>query len=219
MKYFDNAPKKWEILYEDNHLIAVVKPAGMLTQPSGTDQDSLEKNVKAWIKEKYHKPGEVFLHALHRLDRPASGIVLFARTSKALSRLQSSLKNKQTVKKYYAWVEGDLPSKEGHLENYLYHDEYHARVVSPQHKDAKLAKLHYQVVERMGGSTLLDITLETGRYHQIRCQLSHLGHPILGDAKYGSKMPFREGAIALHHYCFEISHPVGGRVMQFISNL
>ncbi len=194
------------IVFEDNHLLVLNKPAGLLTQPSGTDQDSLEMQAKAYIKEKYQKPGNVFLEAVHRLDKPVSGIVVFAKTSKALSRLNESLRNKQAKKIYHAWVEGIPKQKEGTLENYLVHDDFIASVATKNNPQAKLARLSYKVLETQGDETLLEIILETGRYHQIRVQLSTIGHPILGDTKYGSKKSHPE--IALSHVRLEIEHPV-----------
>lgn len=202
-----------EIIFEDNHLLVVNKPAGLLTQPSGTEQDSLEAQAKAYIKEKYQKPGNVFLEAVHRLDKPVSGIVVFAKTSKALSRLNESLRSKQAKKIYHAWVEGIPKQKEATLEHYLVHDDFIATIVSKEHPEAKLARLSYKLLESKENSSLLEITLETGRYHQIRAQLAAIGHPIVGDAKYGSKTNRPE--IALTHVQLEIVHPVTGQLLIF----
>lgn len=196
-----------KILYEDNHLLAVEKPAGWLTQPSGTDQDSLEEYCKRWLKEKYNKPGNVYLMAVHRIDKPVSGIVLFAKTSKALSRLNESMRSKKTKKIYFALVEGTPKQEEAVIEHFLVHGEFQAHVVQAESDQAKLARLHYRVLKQVDRHTLLEITLETGRYHQIRAQLSAIGHPILGDEKYGSREPFTKGCIALHHGHLEIPHP------------
>ncbi len=209
------SPSALEVLYEDNHIIVVNKPAGLLTQPSGTDQPSLEALVKAWIKEKYQKPGNVFLEAVHRLDKAVSGVVLFAKTSKALSRLNASMRSKETKKIYLAHVEGALSKSEGVLENYLIHDEYHATVVDANTKDAKLARLHYRVIGRDKDLSLVEIVLETGRYHQIRAQFAALGCPIVGDVKYGSKTPWKKEAIALHHQSLQIPHPITHALMTF----
>lgn len=206
-----------KIIYEDNHQLVVDKPAGLLTQPSGTEQDSLEGWAKKWVKEKYGKPGEVYLHAVHRLDKPVGGIVLFARTSKALGRLQESMRNKQTRKLYRALVEGMLDQKEGFLENFLVHEEHYARIATGHEKEAKKARLHYRVLETKGGRSLLEVELETGRYHQIRAQLSAAGHPIVGDKRYGSTQVYREGEIALHHTLLEIPHPITGIMQTFKS--
>lgn len=197
-----------EILYEDNHLLILNKPAGLLTQPSGTEQDSLEKQAKEWIKSKYNKPGNVFLEAAHRLDKPVSGIVVFCKTSKALSRIHEAIRNKKTRKTYYALVEGSPPEKEGTLENYMVHDDFSAQIVAPNHPKGKLARLHYKTIKTKDQISCLEIHLETGRYHQIRLQLSEIGCPILGDKKYGSTIPFSGNEIALHHFRLEMPHPV-----------
>jgi 23S rRNA pseudouridine1911/1915/1917 synthase len=196
------------ILYEDNHLLVVDKPAGLLTQPSGTSQDSLESWAKNYIKEKYQKPGNVFLEAVHRLDKPVSGIVVFAKTSKALSRLQEAMRSKSCRKIYEALVENLPPQQEGILEHYLIHDDYQASVVAKSVAGAKLCRLHYRVLEGGAPYIKLEIELETGRYHQIRAQLSAIGCPIVGDVKYGSKSEFEGSKIALKHVKMELPHPV-----------
>jgi len=206
-----------EILFEDNHLFVVNKPAGVLTQPSGTDQPSLEGICKQWIKEKHQKPGNVFLEAIHRLDKPVSGIVLFAKTSKALSRLQESMRNRKSKKIYIALVEGHLKESKGTLEHYLLHDDYRARIASQNEPEAKLARLHYSVLEHKEDDTRIEIELETGRYHQIRAQFSAIGHPIVGDKKYGSKVTFKNDSIALHHARLVIPHPITGALQTFES--
>ena len=202
-------------LFEDNHLLVLNKPAGLLTQPSGTEQESLEGQAKAWIKQRDHKPGNVFLEAVHRLDKPVSGVVVFCKTSKALSRLNISMKAKKTRKFYWAWVEGTLQTDNGVLENYLQHDDFHARVVDEAHPDAKLARLRYHVLKRTKERTLVEIELETGRYHQIRVQFAHIGHPIWGDSKYGARHAYAPGCIALHHRRLEIPHPISQTLMVF----
>lgn len=201
------------ILYEDNHLLILNKPAGLLTQPSGTEQESLEQQAKAWLKEKYHKPGNVFLEAIHRLDKPVSGVSVFCKTSKALSRLNAVMRAKETRKIYWAWLEGELPKDKGRLEHYLVHDDFQARVVSKEHPEGKMASLSYHVLERRRGRTFVEVVLETGRYHQIRLQFSTIGYPIWGDRKYGSEQPYEAGAIALHHRCLQLPHPVTHELM------
>lgn len=196
-----------EILFEDNHLIAVVKPGGLPTQPTPDSENSLETLVKAYIKEKYQKPGAVFLHAIHRLDKAASGIVLFARTSKALSRMNEEMRDGAIQKEYTALVAGHLKQKSATLENYLLHGEHRAIVVPKSHSDGKKSLLLYDVLKETKDQSLLRIELYTGRYHQIRAQLSHLGHPIVGDKKYGSTLPFHPG-IALHASKLAFNHPV-----------
>lgn len=204
-----------DIIFEDNHLFVVNKPAGMLTQPNESENQSLQELCKDYLKEKYQKPGNVFLEPIHRIDKPVSGIIVFAKTSKALTRLHSSIREKDTVKTYLALVDGKPSRDEATLEDYLYHDDYHAKVVSKAHKEAKLARLHYKTLKSEGRQTLLEITLETGRYHQIRVQLAEIGCPISGDAKYGSKSNRHTGTIALHHFKMSIPHPVSKQIMHF----
>ena len=196
-----------EIIFCDNHILVVSKPAGLSTQPHVGSNDSLLDKAKAYLKKKFDKKGLVFLEPIHRLDKPVSGLVLFARTSKALSRLQEMMRKQQIEKIYFAWVEGALPQKEGTLEHYLIHDEYKARVADASHSMAKLARLHYELIDRQPGKSLVRIILETGRYHQIRAQFSAIGCPIVGDTKYGSALLHKEG-IALHHGLLKLIHPV-----------
>jgi 23S rRNA pseudouridine1911/1915/1917 synthase len=202
-------------LFEDNHLLVLNKPAGLLTQPSGTEQESLEQQAKAWLKEIYHKPGNVFLEAVHRLDKPVSGIIVFGKTSKALTRLNAAMRAKQVRKVYWAWVEGSLSSNEGQLEHFLAHDDFHAKVVDRHHPEGKIARLTYRVLQRQKERTLLEINLATGRYHQIRLQLAALGHPIWGDHKYGGRARYEPEAIALHHRQLQIPHPISHTMMTF----
>ena len=197
------------IIYENNHLLVLDKPAGVLTQPSGTNHVSLEEMGKQWLKETYQKPGNVFLEAVHRLDQAASGIVVFAKTSKALSRLMRSIREKKVKKFYYAQVENAPKEPKGRLVHHLAHRHRRAEVVEQNDPEGKSASLTYQVYKE-GMHPVLDIHLETGRYHQIRCQLSAIGCPILGDRKYGSVSPYSKEGIALHHYCMEIPHPISG---------
>ncbi|MGK5594285.1 MAG: RluA family pseudouridine synthase [Parachlamydiaceae bacterium] len=202
-----------DIIYEDNHLLVVNKPAGISTQDTQTSNESLESDAKAWIKEKYQKPGAVFLHAVHRLDKPVSGVVVFARTSKALSRLNEEVRLKKNKKHYLALVEGTSIEDKGTLEHYLFHAEHRAMLSNS--KEGQRARLRYQVIQRFKTESVVSIELDTGRYHQIRAQFSFSGYPILGDKKYGSKRSFKEGAIALHHLCFKITHPISKELMVF----
>ncbi len=197
-----------EILFCDNHLLVVSKPAGLSTQPHEGADSSLLDLAKAWIKEEFQKPGNVFLEPVHRLDRPVSGLVLFARTSKALSRLQQMMREHQIEKTYFAWVEGELPENQGVLEHFLVHDEHRARVVSASHPQGKQARLSYIKRAQKQARSLLEIHLETGRYHQIRAQFSALGFPILGDLKYGSSSSLKNQRIALHSGRLKFLHPV-----------
>jgi 23S rRNA pseudouridine1911/1915/1917 synthase len=194
-----------DVIYEDNHLLVVNKPAGILTQPSGTDQPSLEALAKAYIKEKYQKPGNVFLEAVHRIDKPVSGIVVFAKTSKALSRLNESMRSKNVRKIYWARLDSQPNPPAATLEHHLIHDDYRAQV-SPL---GKLARLHYRTLP----TGIVEIELETGRYHQIRVQMAEIGCPIMGDAKYGSVKKCGRDGIALHHRLLELKHPTTGEML------
>ncbi|WP_303850777.1 RluA family pseudouridine synthase [Seleniivibrio woodruffii] len=197
-----------EILFADNHVIAASKPAGIPTQPSDGHKDSFEGRVKQWLREKDGKTGNVFLHALHRLDTPVSGAVLFAKTDKALSRLNASMRDKKHKKIYLAVVEGVFKNTKGTLSHHHSHMRFMARITDKPHEGSKEAVLSYEVKAVDGGRSLVEVTLDTGRYHQIRAQLAHIGHPIFGDEKYGSRNRMDNGAIALHHYRMAFVHPV-----------
>lgn len=212
-------PSSFTIIYEDNHLFVVNKPSGMLTQAAGGVSDSLEEYAKAWLKEINQKPGRVYLETIHRLDRPVSGIVVFAKTSKALSRLNESMRAKGMRKVYWGWVEGEIANEEGVLEDTLIHDEFRARVVAEDFPGGKKARLKYSVLQRKRGKTLCEIEIETGRYHQIRIQFSHAGYPIVGDLKYGAKERYAPDSIALHHIRLELHHPVTKERLIFSSPL
>lgn len=205
-----------EILFSDNHLLIALKPAGLLTQPDSSSGNSLEKEVKEWVKKQYHKEGNVFLHCIHRLDRPVSGLVLFARTSKALTRLNEQSRAMEIQRVYVGEVEGILPQKMGKLDHYLIHGDHRAHVVKKEAPEAKHARLSFEVLHYMPHSTIVRIELETGRYHQIRAQFSAIGHPIVGDQKYGSKIG--DGKV-LRLHCGQISfaHPVTQEVLKFES--
>ena len=201
-----------QVLYEDNHIIAVSKTCHEIEQFDKTGDTPLSEIVKAYIKEKYQKPGEVFLGVTHRLDRPTTGVVLFARTSKALTRLNAMFQSHELIQKtYWAIVPANpqLPIA-NRLENYLLRNEKQNKsiVVKPGTKDAKRAVLSYTVIAQSERYMLLEINLETGRHHQIRCQLSAIGCPIKGDLKYGAKRSNPDGGIALHARKVEFVHPV-----------
>lgn len=209
-----------EILYEDNHLLILNKQAGLLTEPSGTAMDSLLDQGKNYLKEKYQKQGNVYLGIVHRLDKPASGIVLFAKTSKALSRLNAYMREKKFKKTYMALVEKQPAKDDMILENYLVHDDYKAIISHKNNPDAKFCRLQFKVVKKTKNSFLLEVLLETGRYHQIRAQLGHIQCPILGDQKYGSTTILPEkNVIALHHSKLEFIHPVTGEFLVITSKL
>ena len=197
-----------EVLYEDTHLLFINKPAALLTQPTREESDSLEERAKEYLKVKYQKKGAVYLHAIHRLDRQASGIVLFAKSSKALSRLNESLRKKEIHKWYLAICAGSFEKKSERLTHYLVHDAHKATVSNSAYAGGKKSELDYEVVQSEKGLNLLRIHLITGRYHQIRAQFAFLLHPIIGDTKYGSKYPYRNEGIALHHYKMLIPHPI-----------
>lgn len=200
-----------QILYEDNHIIAVSKTCHEIVQGDKTGDIPLSDIVKAYIKEKYQKPGEVFLGVTHRLDRPTTGVVLFARTSKALTRLNAMFQSHEQIRKtYWAIVQAPPPTSQGRLENYLWRNEKQNKsfVVKPGTKDAKRAVLSYKTIAQSDRYTLLEINLETGRHHQIRCQLAAIGCPIKGDLKYGAKRSNPDGGISLHARKIEFIHPV-----------
>lgn len=204
------------VLYEDNHIIAVCKTCHEIVQGDKTGDTPLSETVKAYIKEKYQKPGEAFLGVTHRLDRPTTGVVLFARTSKALTRLNTMFQSHEQIQKtYWAIVDRSKEAVIGkqeavRLENYLWRNEKQNKsfVVKPGTKDAKRAVLTYKAIAQSDRYTLLEINLETGRHHQIRCQLAAIGCPIKGDLKYGAKRSNPDGGICLHARKIEFIHPV-----------
>ena len=200
-----------EILYEDNHIIAVNKTCNEIVQGDKTGDTPLSETVKAYIKEKYNKPGEVFLGVTHRIDRPTSGVVLFARTSKALARLNEMFKSHEQIQKtYWAIVQGEPKQPEARLENWLVKNEAQNKsyITKPGAKDAKQAVLSYKTLAKGDHYTLLEVNLETGRHHQIRCQLAAIGCPIKGDLKYGAKRSNPDGGICLHARQIAFIHPV-----------
>ena len=199
------------VLYEDNHIIAVNKTCNEIVQGDKTGDTPLSEIVKAYIKDKYNKPGEVFLGVTHRLDRPTSGVVLFARTSKALTRLNEMFKSHEQIRKtYWAIVQGCPKVPEARLENYLTRNETLNKsfIAKPGAKEAKLAVLTYKTLVKGEHYTLLEINLETGRHHQIRCQLAAIGCPVKGDLKYGAKRSNPDGGISLHARQIAFIHPV-----------
>jgi 23S rRNA pseudouridine1911/1915/1917 synthase len=198
-----------EILYEDNHCIAVVKPSGLLcTHYQGKDE-TLDRAVKAYLKEKHQKPGNVFLGIVHRLDRPVSGVMLFARTSKAADRLARQFREGTIEKVYWAVVEGELQTVAGSLEHWLLKNRQINRVevVEPHTDEARQALTHFQCRANYKGLAWLELRPQTGRSHQLRVQLAHHKHPVYGDAKYGSIHTFG-GAIALHARSLTFLHPI-----------
>lgn len=199
-----------EIVYEDNHIVVVNKAAGEIVQGDKTGDTPLSEMVKQYLKEKYNKPGNVFCGVVHRIDRPVSGLVIFARTSKALERLNKMLREGEIHKTYRAVVEGHPAKKEALLENWLVSDGRINKtfVTDSRNPDAKLSRLEYRTVESGDRYSLLEINLLTGRKHQIRAQLSAMGHPIKGDLKYGARRSNRDGGISLQAFRIRFTHPV-----------
>ena len=203
---------KFKILYEDNHIIVVVKPSGILSQADNTKDDDMLSLIKEYIKIKYQKPGNVYLGLIHRLDRMTSGVMVFGKTSKASSRLSNDIRNHLFSKKYYAIVKGII-SDSGEMVDSLMKNE--STGISYVDKNGKEAKLKYKVVKRIDNLNLVDIELLTGRHHQIRVQFSSRNNPVLGDALYDEKY---DGKLYLHAYSLSFNHPVTKEKMQFIEN-
>lgn len=199
-----------EVIYEDNHLIAVDKTCREIVQGDKTGDTPLSEQLKAWLKEKYQKPGNVFVGVTHRLDRPVSGVVLFAKTSKALARLNEMFRLGQVKKTYWAIVKNKPEQEEGELVNWLVRNEKQNKsyAYDKERPGAKQAILHYRLIARSDRYFLLEIDLKTGRHHQIRCQLAHMGCPIKGDLKYGFERSNRDGGISLHARSAALIHPV-----------
>jgi 23S rRNA pseudouridine1911/1915/1917 synthase len=206
-----------KILYEDNHIIVVEKMPNIPSQSDKTGDIDMLTLVKQYIKEKYNKPGNVYVGLVHRLDRPVGGIMIFAKTSKAASRLSNQVREKTFKKKYLAVVDGKFEKQTGILEDYLYKDERNniSKVVNKEKKNAKLAKLEYEVVKynEVKNLSLVKINLYTGRHHQIRVQLANFNHSIFGDQKYGTRGKGKQ--IALWAYELTIIHPVTKEEMKF----
>ena len=202
------------VIYEDNHLLVVNKPPGQLVQGDQTGRGTLLEEARSWLKEKYAKPGKVFLGLVHRLDRTASGVVVLARTSKAAARLSEEIRSHRPRKLYWAKVAGEIPA-EGSWNDRIEREEFSSRVVAaPAGKEARLS---YRRLAFDRGTSLVEITLETGRHHQIRVQFAHRGFTILGDRRYGSQCFFADEAIALHARSMTIRHPTLGEEMHFVA--
>ena len=199
-----------QVVYEDNHLVIVNKSSSEIVQGDKTGDTPLSDVVKAYLKEKYQKPGQVFLGVVHRLDRPVSGLVVFARTSKALTRLNEMFRTGEVHKTYWALVKDLPPQPEGELVNWLVRNEKQNKsyVYDQEKPGSKKAILSYKVIGHSDHYHLLEVHLKTGRHHQIRCQLAHLGCPIKGDLKYGSPRSNPDGSICLHARRVEFIHPV-----------
>ena len=201
---------KLTILYEDNHVIVVVKPYNMLSQKDATNDESIMEYIKSYLKEKYHKPGDAYLGLVHRLDRPVGGVMVFAKTSKAASRLSKDFQNHHVTKKYLAIVKGKV-EKKGHLEDYISKDDEGNAYLS---KEGKKAILDFELIEYNAKEdcSLVSIDLKTGRHHQIRIQFSSRGHALLGDQRYGE---MDKKQICLFSYFLSFNHPTTKELLEF----
>ncbi len=208
-----------DVLYEDNHLLVVVKPRNMPIMADESGDPDLQEALKAWLKEKYDKPGNVFLGIVHRLDRPVGGVMVFAKTSKAASRLSAQIRDQETGKIYRAVVHGVPAQPSDRLRDFLLKDDRTRNVsrVSQNTPGAKEALLDYEVLAHQNGMSMMRVKLQTGRPHQIRVQLAGIGHPIVGDARYGNNTEPGTG-IALWCSVMEIDHPVTGKRMRFVAD-
>lgn len=209
-----------KVLYEDNHLLALNKPAGLPTMGVTADRESLLTRAKDYIKQRYQKPGNVYLGAMSRLDAPVSGVLLFARTSKAAARLTEQFRTRAVEKLYWALVTGDVAPPADRLIDFVRADERHRRMhrTRADQPGAQEARLTYRRITSLAAGTLLEVELETGRKHQIRLQLSGRGWPILGDRKYGSQQPFAD-SIALHSRRLTFMHPTRDERIELVAPL
>lgn len=220
MTYQDKGPGKGVyIVYEDNHVLVAFKPAGILSQEDKTGEADMLTILKDYIKVRDSKPGNVFLGLLHRLDRPVSGLMVFAKTSKCASRISDQIRKRKVTKRYRAVVSGLMDVKEGELENYILKDDKSntVRVEDAFVPGSKKARLSYRVLDQKDDMSLIEVELETGRSHQIRSQMAHAGHPILGDRKYGKADGIKD--IALQSFAIGFFHPVSGEYMVFKADL
>lgn len=210
-----------QVLHEDNHIIVVNKRVGDIVQGDKTGDEPLSDVVKQYIKVKYNKPGEVYLGVVHRLDRPTTGIVVFAKTSKALTRLNEMFKNRETQKTYWAVVKNAPEEKEAILEHYLKRNSKNntSKAHAKEVPESKLARLDYKVIYQLNNYTVLEINLHTGRHHQIRAQLAAISCPIKGDLKYGFNRSNPDGGIHLHARKLQFVHPVSKNEITIVASL
>jgi 23S rRNA pseudouridine1911/1915/1917 synthase len=199
--------RQWPVLCQDNHVLALYKPAGLLVQGDETQDITLLELGKAWLKSQYQKPGRVYLGMVHRLDRPVAGVVVFARTSKAAGRLSAQFRSGTVQKRYLAIVEGQLLEPAGRLVQQLERHERVSRVVAEGTANSQEARLSYRVLGTHNTWSLVEIDLETGRRHQIRLQFSHIGHPLVGDLRYGASSPLPQMQLALLARAITFDHP------------
>ena len=204
------------VVYEDNHIIIVNKTASEIVQGDKTGDTPLSETVKQYLKEKYNKPGNVFIGVAHRLDRPVSGLVVFARTSKALARLNEMFRKGEVKKTYWALVKNTPKEPEGDLTHYLVRNEKQNKsyAYDTEKPGSKIAMLHYKTIGRSDNYCLLEVDLKTGRHHQIRCQLAKMGCPIKGDLKYGYPRSNPDGSICLHARRVRFIHPVSKELIE-----
>lgn len=211
-----------EVLYEDNHFIAVNKPAGYLVQADKTGDLPLSDLVKEYIKSKYNKPGDVFLGVVHRIDRPVSGVVIFARTSKGLTRINEQFKQREVTKTYWAISDSRPEPLTGHLTHYLFKDKVRnitkAYQSQNRNKSAKKSELDYELLSSLKSHHLIEVKPISGRSHQIRVQLSRIDCPIRGDIKYGSNSKNRDASIHLHSRSLEFIHPIKNEKIKITAN-
>ena len=210
-----------EVVYEDNHIIIVNKSSGEIVQADKTGDVSLSEKVKQYIKEAYAKPGNVFIGVVHRLDRPVSGLVVFARTSKALTRLNNMFRDGGVRKTYWAIVQNRPANDEGELVHWIYRNQSHNKSYALDHEEyvAKKAILRYRVIGSSDNYTLVEVNLLTGRHHQIRCQLAAIGCPIKGDLKYGARRSNPDASISLLARHIEFVHPVSRQLISVTAPL
>ncbi len=208
-----------DVVYEDNHIIIVNKRASEIVQGDKTGDTPLSETVKLYLKEKYHKPGNVFLGVTHRLDRPVSGLVVFAKTSKALARLNEQFRKGEVHKTYWAIVKNRPPHDEGELVGWLVKNERQNKSYAYDREvpGAKKAVLRYRLIAASQQYFLLEVRLLTGRHHQIRCQLAHMGCPIKGDLKYGAARSNPDGSICLHSRSVCLVHPVSKETIEVVA--
>ena len=208
------------VIYEDNHLLVVEKPVNVLSQGDDTNDKDMVNLLKNYLKVKYNKPGNVFVGLVHRLDRPVGGIMVFAKTSKAASRLSEQVRNKSFKKTYRAVLNGNMKKDKDTLKDYLYKNKKTnmVSVVNKNHKDAKDAELSYETISKNEKFSMVQVDLKTGRPHQIRVQFSSRNHPLFGDQRYGQHINKKGDQIALWSYKIEITHPTTKEKMEFICN-
>ena len=209
------------VLYEDNHLIAVNKACSEIVQGDKTGDTPLSDTVKLWLKEKYNKPGNVFVGVIHRLDRPVSGLVVFAKTGKALERMNALFRQGEVKKIYWAIVKAPPPQTGGELTHYLVRNEKQNKsyAYDSEKQSSQKAILSYQLIAQSDNYFLLEIELKTGRHHQIRCQLAKIGCPIKGDLKYGFNRSNSDGGICLHSRKISFIHPVSKELVNITASV